>query len=125
MFCKRLHVPCKAVSGYLREMLSELKKEGIWIAVLSNKTACQAIDVVESLFGKDYFDCIQGQTGTIRRKPAPDEGAFAHYRKVCSRNQMSLCRRYKHRCRPAMRPYASGRVLWGFRDRKELEENPQ
>lgn len=58
------------------EMLSELKKRGIRIAVLSNKPHAQAIDVVESLFGKDYFDYIQGQTETIRRKPAPD-GAFA------------------------------------------------
>ena len=38
------------------EMLSELKKRGIRIAVLSNKPHAQAIDVVESLFGKDYFD---------------------------------------------------------------------
>ena len=40
------------------EMLSELKKRGIRIAVLSNKPHAQAIDVVESLFGKDYFDFI-------------------------------------------------------------------
>ena len=90
------------------EMLSELKKRGIRIAVLSNKPHAQAIDVVESLFGKDYFDYIQGQTETIRRKPAPD-GAFAIAEKFAVETGECL-----------MHPVG---VLWGFRDRKELEEN--
>ena len=48
------------------EMLSELKKRGIRIAVLSNKPHAQAIDVVESLFGKDYFDELLERIREIR-----------------------------------------------------------
>ena len=33
---------------------------------------CQAIDVVESTFGKEYFDHIQGQSGEFPKKPDPE-----------------------------------------------------
>lgn len=105
------------------EMLSELKKRGIRIAVLSNKPHAQAIDVVESLFGKDYFDIHRDrQKSTDANRTGR---SVCHCRKVCSRDRrMSLGRRYKH-------GHATGNaahmhpvgVLWGFRDRKELEEN--
>ena len=42
------------------QMLDSLKKKGIKIAVFSNKPHLQAIDVVESTFGKGSFDPIQG-----------------------------------------------------------------
>ena len=106
------------------EMLSELKKRGIRIAVLSNKPHAQAIDVVESLFGKDYFDYIQGQTETIRRKPAPD-GAFAIAEKFAVETGECL---YVGDTNTDMQTGNAAHmhpvgVLWGFRDRKELEEN--
>lgn len=56
----------------ITDVVSELKKQGIKVAVLSNKPHMQAIDVVETLFGKELFDVIQGQTDKIPRKPAPD-----------------------------------------------------
>lgn len=106
------------------EMLSELKKRGIRIAVLSNKPHAQAIDVVESLFGKDYFDYIQGQTETIRRKPAPD-GAFAIAEKFAVETGECL---YVGDTNTDMQTGNAAHmhpvgVLWGFRDRKELEKN--
>ena len=53
------------------QMLDSLKKKGIKIAVFSNKPHLQAIDVVESTFGKGYFDHIQGQSGEFPKKPDP------------------------------------------------------
>ena len=53
------------------ELLQELKARGIRIAVLSNKPHAQAVDVVETLFGKGYFDAVQGQTDSVPRKPSP------------------------------------------------------
>lgn len=52
-------------------MLTELKMRGIKTAVLSNKPHLQTINVVSEIFGKDYFDCINGQREGIDRKPAP------------------------------------------------------
>ena len=54
------------------QMLDSLKKKGIKIAVFSNKPHLQAIDVVESTFGKEYFDHIQGQSGEFPKKPDPE-----------------------------------------------------
>ena len=63
------------------ELLEKLKAAGIKISVLSNKPHAQAVDVVETLFGKGYFDAIQGQTDSVPRKPSPiganrSRGAF-------------------------------------------------
>lgn len=52
-------------------MLDSLKKKGIKIAVFSNKPHRQAVDVVESTFGKGYFDHIQGQSDEFPKKPDP------------------------------------------------------
>lgn len=52
-------------------MLESLKEKGIKLAVLSNKPHQQSIDVVESIFGKDTFDLVQGQSEEIPRKPDP------------------------------------------------------
>ena len=96
------------------EMLSELKKRGIRIAVLSNKPHAQAIDVVESLFGKDPT-----QTRTGR--------SVCHCRKVCSRDRrMSLCRRYKHgHADRQCGTYASGRGSVGIPRPKRIRRKSQ
>lgn len=52
-------------------MLEELKSRGIITAVLSNKPHQQAVDVVESIFGKGTFGYILGQRDDIPRKPDP------------------------------------------------------
>lgn len=106
------------------EMLSELKRRGIRIAVLSNKPHAQSVDVVESLFGKGYFDRIQGQTEKIRRKPAPD-GALVLAEAFGVRTEECL---YVGDTNTDMQTGNAAHmhpvgVLWGFRDRRELEEN--
>lgn len=53
------------------ELLKSLKEKGTKLAVLSNKPHGQTVDVVQTIFGEDIFDQIQGQTDSIPRKPDP------------------------------------------------------
>lgn len=106
------------------DMLEVLKEKGIKTAVLSNKPDAQAVDVIETLFGKGYFDHIQGQREGIPRKPSP-EGALAIADKFRVRPGECL---YLGDTDTDMKTgnaagmYTVG-VLWGFRTREELEKN--
>ena len=105
-------------------LLEELKKKGIRIAVLSNKPHENSISVVETLFGKDYFDCIQGQKEGIPKKPDP-AGVFQieEYLGLAPEDFLYVgdtC--VDMRTGKSAGLFTVG-VLWGFRDRKELEEN--
>ena len=53
-------------------LLEELKKRDIKTAVFSNKPHANTAEVVESLFGKGYFDAVRGQKDGFPKKPAPD-----------------------------------------------------
>ncbi len=55
----------------IKEMLKELKKRGMKLAVCSNKPHVAAVKVIEKMFD-GYFDFVIGQSDSIRRKPAPD-----------------------------------------------------
>ena len=108
----------------IAETLAGMKKLGVSLAVLSNKPHPQAVQVTETLFGKGYFDKIQGQMEGIAQKPDP-AGAFQIARelgadpKSClyigDTNTDMLTGR-----RAGM--YTVG-VTWGFREQKELEES--
>ncbi len=52
-------------------MLEALSREGIVLAVLSNKPHKQAVHVVEQIFGKERFQIVRGQQEGIPRKPDP------------------------------------------------------
>lgn len=106
------------------ELLAVLKEKGIRIAVLSNKPHDQAVDVVESLFGKGYFDVIQGQKEGVPIKPDPG-GVFAILEEFSLTAEDIL---YLGDTATDMKTgkgagaFTLG-ALWGFRDRKELEES--
>lgn len=105
-------------------MLEELKKDGIRVAVLSNKPHAQAVRVVEELFGKDYFDIVQGQTAEVPRKPSP-QGAFRIAGMLDVKPEECLYvgdTDTDMETGKAAGMYTVG-VLWGFRDRAELEEH--
>ena len=53
------------------DMLKELKKEGVQLAVLSNKPHLQTQDVVATFFEKDTFARVYGQQEGVPRKPDP------------------------------------------------------
>ena len=105
-------------------LLEELKRLNVRIAVLSNKPDRDSLRVVEALFGKGYFDFVQGQREDIPRKPDPagvyrimeafvlPAGDFLYVGD--SGVDMKTGR--------AAGIFTVG-VLWGFRDREELVEN--
>ncbi len=69
------------------ELLKTLKERGIKLAVLSNKPHGQTVDVVQTIFGTEMFDQIQGQTDSIPRKPDP-AGIYHLLRKMgASKNE--------------------------------------
>ena len=98
------------------QLLEELKKRGMKIAVLSNKPHHATLDVIESLFGKDYFDVVQGQVDGVPIKPDP-AGVFRILDEVLYMGDPAT----DMKTGKAAGAFTVG-VLWGFRDRAELEE---
>ena len=108
----------------IRELLAQLKEKGIVIAVLSNKPHAETISVIETLFGKGYFDVIQGQQEGVAIKPSP-EGVFQILKKLSLTAEDIL---YLGDTSTDMKTGKSAGAftvgaLWGFREREELEEN--
>lgn len=105
------------------ELLAELKNRGVKIAVLSNKPHIETINVIESLFGKGYFDIIHGQKEDVAIKPSP-EGVFKILEELGLSAEDIL---YLGDTATDMKTGKSAGAftigaLWGFRERKELEE---
>ena len=108
----------------IRELLAKLKEAGVAIAVLSNKPHAETISVIETLFGKDYFDVIQGQKEGVAIKPSP-EGVFQILETLSLTAEDIL---YLGDTSTDMKTGKSAGAftvgaLWGFRERAELEEN--
>lgn len=106
------------------ELLKGLKNKNIKIAVLTNKPHNRAVDVVETTFGKHYFDIILGQTKHIKRKPSPD-GA------LIIADELGLLTSECIYIGDTNTDMITGKsanmftigVTWGFRNRQELEDN--
>ncbi len=105
------------------ELLAALKAQHVKIAVLSNKPHAETVNVIETLFGKGYFDVIEGQREGMAIKPSPD-GVFRILEQLCldigdllylgdTATDMKTGK--------AAGAFTVG-ALWGFRDRAELEE---
>lgn len=106
------------------ELLQELKRQGVKIAVLSNKPHAETINVVETLFGKGMFDHMQGQKPEVEKKPSP-AGVFEILKALDVKIEDVV---YVGDTNTDMKTGKSAGaftvgVLWGFRDRQELEEN--
>lgn len=106
------------------ELLHTLREKGIKTAVLSNKPHERTQDVISKLFDDGMFNVVQGQMEGINRKPSPDG---VHY----IAKQLGITVEdivYVGDTNTDMQTGKSAGaftvgVLWGFRDRKELEEN--
>lgn len=108
----------------IRELLAALKEKGVKIAVLSNKPHAETVNVIETLFGKNYFDVIQGQKENVAIKPSP-EGVFQILEQLGLTVEEVL---YLGDTSTDMKTGKSAGAftlgaLWGFRERQELEEN--
>lgn len=107
----------------IKNLLKYLKEKNIYISVLSNKPHERAIENVEKIFGKDYFNFILGAKENIQLKPNP-QGVFIILDKFNIKNEQCL---YFGDTNTDMKTgIAAGvetvGVTWGFRKRKELEE---
>lgn len=106
------------------ELLEGLKARGIKIGVLSNKPHDRTVDVVNELFGEGYFDLVCGQREGIPKKPDPS-GAKIMLKAFDVEAAECL---YVGDTNVDMQTgkntgmFTVG-VLWGFRDREELENN--
>ncbi|MEE1085857.1 MAG: HAD family hydrolase [Schaedlerella sp.] len=118
-FCTYHVVPYEGI----REMLSELKEAQVRMGVLSNKPHRQTVSVVESIFGRDVFELIQGQKDGIPRKPDPaavldmikELGSVPEQSVYIGDSEVDVATGL------AARMQTIG-VTWGFRSQKILEE---
>lgn len=110
--------------GGIVETLAALTEQRIKLAVLSNKADREAVKVVETVFGRETFQIIRGQRDGVPRKPDP-QGAIM----IAAELQVSCGEclyigdtntDMKTGNRAGMNTVG---VTWGFRDRKELEDN--
>ena len=105
------------------ELLATLKAQHVKIAVLSNKPHAETVNVIETLYGKGYFDVIEGQKEGMAIKPSPD-GVFRILDQIGLGVEDLL---YLGDTATDMKTGKSAGAftvgaLWGFRDRAELEE---
>ncbi len=106
------------------ETLKALKEQQIKLAVLSNKADTEAVKVVETVFGRDTFQIVRGQRDGVPRKPDP-QGAIMIAKEL--QVPVSECLYIGDTNTDMKTGNKAGMntvgVTWGFRDRKELEEN--
>lgn len=105
------------------ELLAALKAQEIRIAVLSNKPHEETVNVIETLFGKGFFDAIQGQKENVAIKPSP-EGVFRILEQLNVKVSEIL---YLGDTGTDMKTGKNAEAftvgaLWGFREKQELEE---
>lgn len=105
------------------ELLSFVKERGMKAAVVSNKPHAQAVDTVEHVFGKGFFDRIIGEREGIPKKPDPT-GALTAARELGAKPEECL---YFGDTNTDMETGKNAEmttvgVLWGFRSRRELME---
>ena len=108
----------------MRETLAELKTAGNATAILSNKPDAWTKAIISSLFPRGTFGLCFGQQPGIPRKPSP-EGALRIAGKFGLPPKEIL---YIGDTNTDMKTGSNAGMdtagaLWGFRDRRELEEN--
>lgn len=103
------------------ETLKELKARGMKLAVLSNKPHQQTVKVIQGVFGKEMFCCIQGQQEGMARKPDP-AGIYALLEQMQARPEECLYVGDSEVdiCTGQNAGVKTVGVEWGFRDRETL-----
>lgn len=121
LFAEHCMYEVKPYEG-IPELLDDLKKRGIRIAVLSNKPHARTVENIEGVFGKGYFDLIAGEQPGIPKKPDP-AGVVRILDELGIRKEECL---YFGDTNTDMRTglgagLTTVGVTWGFRGRGELE----
>lgn len=108
----------------IRELLTELKERGIKLAVFTNKNHNSAVKILSNVFGKEYFDAIEGfRPG---RSPKPDIEGIEDIMTELSLNSEEILyvgdSDTDMICGKRAKLKTIG-VLWGFRTEDELLRN--
>ena len=117
--------PLRGIKVYpgMEKTLRSLKEKGVKIGVCSNKPGKAAEKVIRTFFG-DLFDGVIGQSAEIRRKPAPDMPLLLARQFGVLPEE---CLYIGDSCTDMQTGQAAGMTtvgaVWGFRGRKELQEN--
>ncbi len=107
----------------IAELLEELKKRNIKIAVCTNKAEPLAIEVVKDLCG-DIFDLVFGQREGIPGKPDPTLAKLLMQELNVEAQECIFMGDTGVDVRTAVNSGAVAvGVLWGYRDIEELNEN--
>lgn len=117
--------PMYKVTAYegIPDVLQKLKDRGIKLGVCSNKPHPATVKVMEAMF-PGLFEMILGQSDAVARKPAPD-GVLKIAEEFGVKPEE--CMYVGDTMTDMLTGKAAGMftvgVLWGFRDREELEKN--
>lgn len=107
----------------INSMLEELSRQGIALAVLSNKPHAQTVHVVEEIFGKDRFQFIQGQKEGIPKKPDPTAALqIAEGLQAAPEETVYIGDSEVDVATGTAAGMLTIGVSWGFRERKVLED---
>ena len=116
------HDKTKAYDG-VREMLADLKKSGLKLAIISNKAQEMAEKVVTNLFG-NIFDLVAGKREGYKTKPDPALTLLVIHSLGVAPAECILAGDSGMDMAAAVNAGALPvGVLWGFRTAEELREN--
>ncbi len=105
------------------ELIQKMKAKGMKVAVCTNKPQAKAEKVADAVYPAGTFDLIVGQKDEIPKKPAPDMPLIAA---KAFGVEPSECLYLGDTNTDMKTGIGAGMftigVLWGFRDRAELEE---
>lgn len=105
----------------IMDMLRELKKEGIRMAIVSNK-GDEAVKELAAVYFEDLMDSAVGERPGIRRKPEPDSLLAAAEEMGASKDNILYVGDSEVDFETAKRAGMKCVLVdWGFRDRKDLE----
>jgi phosphoglycolate phosphatase len=122
-YSHNFNVKTKCYNG-IHDLLDELKRIGLKLAVLSNKPDPITKNCVKSLLSNWEFDIVFGQRDSVPRKPNP-QGALEVAKKLSISPTHFL---FLGDTGVDMKTAVSAKMfpvgaLWGFRTLKELKEN--
>lgn len=108
----------------MRETLAELRKQGIKLVCVTNKPVVATGKTLDKAFGPDYFDYVVCDDGVIPKKPDPTGCYKAMEAMQVSKDEVIYLGDTKTDMVTAKNAgFLAVGCLYGFRDRKELEEN--
>lgn len=108
----------------LKEVLEKAKAAGILLAILSNKRHENTVSVVEAAYGPDFFHKVTGHQDAFEKKPSP-QGVFLILESfgLTPKDCLYIGDTDVDMQTGKRAGAATAGVTWGFRSRRELEEN--